>query len=132
MQDAWEEFLHAKYKAEMGVQGFYNNIMDHAQNMAVHPDEYQIIEVFLKGVPTTICDKIFENRLSPEVNMIDNLVSCTKAIEMFYKTAEYYCKKALAMGTNKVGMRTSLHTTTTADKPQQRAASTNCCPQSGF
>ena len=88
MQDAWEEFLHAKYKAEMGVQGFYDNIMDHAQNIAVHSDEYQIMEVFLKGVPTTIHDKIFENGLSLEVNMIDDLVSCAKAIEMSYKMAE--------------------------------------------
>jgi len=132
MQDAQKEFLCAKYKAETGVQGFYDNIMDHAQNMAVHPNEYQIMEVFLKGVPTTIRDKIFENGLSPEVNTIDDLVSCAKAIEMSYKTAEYYRKKALATGTNVVGTRTSLHTTTTADKPQQRAASANRCPQSGF
>jgi len=132
MQDAWKEFLHAKYKAETDVQGFYDNIMDHAQNMAVHPDEYQIMEVFLKGVPTTIHDKIFENGLSLEVNTIDDLVSCAKAIEISYKMAEYYCKKALATGTNVVGMRTSLRTTTTADKPQQRAALTNHRPQSGF
>jgi len=116
MQDAWEEFLYARYKAEMGVQGFYDNIIDHAQNMTVYPDEYQIIEVFLKGVLTTIRDKIFENGLSLEVNTINDLVSCAKAIEMSYKIAEYYCKKALATWTNAVGTRTTLHTITTADK----------------
>ena len=117
MQDAQEEFLCAKYKAEMGIQGFYDNIMDHAQNMAVHPDEYQIMEVFLKGVPTTICDKLFENGLSLEVNTIDDLVSCAKAIEMAHKTAEYYRKKAIATGTNAAGTRTTPRTATTADRP---------------
>ena len=132
MQDAWKEFLCAKYKAEMGVQGFYDNIMDHAQNMAVHSDEYQIMEVFLKGVPTTIHDKLFENGLSLEVNTIDDLVSCAKVIEMSYKMAEYYRKKALATGTNAVGMRTSPHTAATTDRSQQRTTLTGRHPQSGF
>jgi len=132
MQDAWKEFLCAKYKAETGVQGFHDNIMDHAQNMAVHPDEYQIIEVFIKGVLTTIRDKLFENGLSLEVNMINDLVSCAEAIEMSYKMAEFYCKKALATGTNAVGMRTTPHTAATADRSQQRATLTGHRPQSGF
>jgi len=132
MQDAQEEFLCARYKAKMGVQGFYDNIMDHAQNMAVHPDEYQIIEVFLKGVLTTICDKLFENSLSLKVNTIDDLMSCAKAVEMSHKTAEYYCKKALATGTSVVGTRLTPHTPTTTDKPQQRAILTNHHPQLGF
>jgi len=132
MQDAREDFLHARYKAETGVQGFYDNIMDHAQNMAVHPDEYQIMEVFLKGVPTTIYDKLFENSLLLEVNTIDDLMSCAKAIEMSHKTAEYYRKKPLATSTSAVGMRLTPRTPTTTDKPQQRATSTNCRPQLGF
>ena len=113
MQDAWEEFLHA-------------------QNMAVYPDEYQIMEVFLKSVPTTICDKLFENGLSPEVNTINDLMSCAKAIEMSYKMAEYYRKKALATETNAVGTRTTPHTAATADRSQQRATPTGHHPQSGF
>ena len=93
MQDAHKEFLSVTYNAMMGIQGYYDILMDHAQNMVILPDEYQVMERFLQGIPEDIQDKIFECRLSPEVNTIDDLVACTKAIEILKKTAAHYRKK---------------------------------------
>ena len=77
----------------MGVQGYYDTLMDHAQNMVIFPDDYQVMERFLSGIPEDIRDKLFEFGLSPEVNTIDGLVACAKAIEISKKTAAHYRKK---------------------------------------
>ena len=39
------------YMVEEGVQGFYEALLDEAQNMAIFPDEFTIQEQFLKGIP---------------------------------------------------------------------------------
>jgi hypothetical protein len=67
--------------------------MDHAQNMVIFPDAYQIMERFLSGILEDIREKIFKCGLSPEVNTIDDFVACAKAIEISKKMAAYYCKK---------------------------------------
>ena len=61
--------------------------------MVIYPDDYQIMDKFMCGIPSDICDKVIDCRLSPEVNSIDDLVACAKAVEISQKTAEYYWKK---------------------------------------
>ena len=90
MQDAREEFHGASYNTTTGIQGYYDTLMDHAQNMVIPPDAYQIMRRFLAGIPGDIREKIFECGLSPEVNTIDDLVASAKAVEMNKKTAAYY------------------------------------------
>ena len=51
MQDARESFRKTKYTPRIGIQGFYNSLLDGAQNMAVYPDSYTILEEFLRGIP---------------------------------------------------------------------------------
>lgn len=94
MQDAREAFLASRYSPERGVQGFFDTLQDHAQNMASYPDAHMVIETFLKGLPAVIREKLFELRLSPEVNTIDDFVSEAKAIEMSMKNAEHFRKRA--------------------------------------
>jgi len=93
MQDARKEFLSASYNTATGIQGYYDILMDHAQNMVIYSDDYQVMERFLSGIPDDIWDKVFECGLSPEVNMIDDLVACAKAIEISKKTVAHYRKK---------------------------------------
>jgi len=94
MQDAREEFHGASYNATTGIQGYYDTLMDHAQNMVIPPDAYQIMRRFLVGIPGDIREKVFKCGLSPEVNTIDDLVASAKAVEMNKKTAAYYRKQA--------------------------------------
>ena len=35
MQDTQKEFLNATYSAATGIQGYYNILMNHAQNMVI-------------------------------------------------------------------------------------------------
>jgi len=93
MQDVCKEFLSALHSTATGIQGYYDILMDHAQNMVIYPDDYQVMERFLSGIPDDIRDKVFECGLSPEVNMIDDLVACAKAIEISKKMAVHYRKK---------------------------------------
>ena len=51
MQDARDSFRKVRYAPAIGVQGFIDALLEHAQNMAVYPDEYTILEEFVKGLP---------------------------------------------------------------------------------
>ena len=93
MQDMCKEFLSTLYDTATGIQGYYDILIDHAQNMVIYPDDYQIIEHFLNGIPDDIQEKVFDCSLSPEVNTIDDLVTCAKAIEIMKKTMMHYCKR---------------------------------------
>jgi len=44
MQDTCKEFLSTVYNSATGIQGYYDILMDHAQNMVIYPDEYQVME----------------------------------------------------------------------------------------
>jgi hypothetical protein len=41
-----------KYSAALGVQGFYDVLLEHVQNMAIYPDSYTILEEFMGGPPS--------------------------------------------------------------------------------
>ena len=91
MQDAREGFHSAKYTASMGIQGFYDILMDYAQNMAVYPDEYTILDVFLQGIPLLIFTELLTTiGLSPEINTLEEFVVYAKEVEQPTKTEAYY------------------------------------------
>jgi hypothetical protein len=88
MQDARENFCKVKYTPTLGVQGFYDA---HAQNMAVYPDSYTILEEFMGGLPQTMILQCFhEHRLTTEANLLDDWVGTAKDIERCDKTESYY------------------------------------------
>jgi hypothetical protein len=117
MQDAQKDFKDASYSVSTGIQGYYDILMDHAQNMVIYPDDYQVMEKFLSGIPDDIQDKIFECGLSPEVNTIDDLVACTKAVEISKKTAAHYRKKESSVMQS--SLRMAPRRTTAETKPKQ-------------
>ena len=118
MQDARKDFHETTYNAAMGIQGYYDILLDHAQNIVIFPDAYQIMERFLSGIPEDIREKIFECGLSPKVNTIDDLVACAKAIEISKKTVAYYHKKTATMTTSSPA-KIALHRLTTEPKTKQ-------------
>ncbi|KAG6906225.1 hypothetical protein DXG01_015078 [Tephrocybe rancida] len=91
MQDACEVFCKAAYIAEDGVQGYYDSLLNHAQNMAVYPDKYTIRKKFLDSILSDmLITLIRDGGLSPEVNTIEDFVSEAKAYETSLKTATHY------------------------------------------
>ena len=68
MQDSHKEFLEASYSVTTGIQGYYDTLMDHVQNMIIWPDDYQVMDRFLAEIPENIWDEVFKCGLSPEVN----------------------------------------------------------------
>jgi len=50
MQDTRESFRKVRYTVTLGVQGFYDALLEHAQNMAIYPDSYTILEEFMSGL----------------------------------------------------------------------------------
>ena len=91
MQDARESFRKVRFTASLGVQGYYDTLLEHAQNMAVFPDEYTMLEEFIYGLPNNMVERCFrEHRLTVESNTIDDWVSAAKDIEVCEKTEAYY------------------------------------------
>jgi len=117
MQDVRKEFLSASYNAATGIQGYYDILMDHAQNMVIYPGDYQIMEHFLNGISDDIWEKVFDCGLSPEVNTVDDLVSCAKATEITKKTAAHYRKRTPTTAYS--SPRVAPHRTTMATKPKE-------------
>ena len=56
MQDACDAYT-TKYLPQLGIQGFYNTLIDHTQNMSMYLDAY----IFLQGLPMDMHTKMLEN-----------------------------------------------------------------------
>ena len=93
MQDTSEAFFNTKYTSDKGVQGFYDEIMDHAQNMADYPHHHMVRDVFVRGLPDKIRSKLFDNGLNVEYTHLDTFVREAKAKELADKMASYYNRK---------------------------------------
>jgi hypothetical protein len=94
LQDARTAFFAARYKPETGVQGFYDTLVDHAQNMAVYPDAYTIMEKFVMGLPSSYRNELFKDGLHVEINTVDDFVAGAKAKELTEKTIDHYNRKS--------------------------------------
>lgn len=76
MHEAHENLKDIKYNPKKGVQTFYDDIMSCAQNMAVRPDEYSLVETLLTGLPTDIRNfLLFDRGLSPEIHTAYDFIS---------------------------------------------------------
>jgi hypothetical protein len=90
MQDASEQFYSTTYTQENGVQGFYDELLDHAQNMAEHPNERTIRDVFVRGLPARYRSKLFDNGLNVEYTDLHAFVREAKAKEQAEEMEAYY------------------------------------------
>ncbi|KAG6894694.1 hypothetical protein C0992_005097, partial [Termitomyces sp. T32_za158] len=95
MQEAYKAFQTAVYDPRMGVQTFYDDLVGHAQNMAVYPDEFTIREMFLDGIPAEMhCALICNNNLSPEVNTVTVFLVYVICYEQSAQTALHYDQRS--------------------------------------
>ncbi|KAG6896307.1 hypothetical protein C0995_011602, partial [Termitomyces sp. Mi166 len=101
MQEAQEAFRTAVYDARMGVQTFYEELIGHAQNMAMYPDEFTIRETFLDGIPAEMRHVLIrDNNLSPEVNTVTEFLVYVIRYKQSAHTAMHYdqCSSRRAQG----------------------------------
>jgi hypothetical protein len=91
MQDAREGFRKVWYMTTLGIQGFYDALLEHAQNMVVYPDNYTILEEFMAGLPQAMLIRCFrDHRLLAEANW----VGAAKEIERCDKTESFYKERS--------------------------------------
>ena len=91
MQDARENFRKVRYTVALGVQGYYDALLEQAQNMAVYPDEYTILEEFVKGLPQAMLSRCFrEHRITVEANSLEDWVAAAREIERCDRNESYY------------------------------------------
>ncbi|KAG6805979.1 hypothetical protein H0H92_013171, partial [Tricholoma furcatifolium] len=82
MQDAREAFRNASFNTKEGVQGYYDTLLEHAQNMVMYPEEITLREKFIEGLPADMLIALIrDGGLSPEVNTLEDFVSEAKAYE---------------------------------------------------
>jgi hypothetical protein len=92
MQEARDTYATARYTSQLGIQGFYDTLIDHAQNMSVYPDAYNIMDTFLKGIPSEMRVEMLRNGLTPEANTVEDFVAEAKALEAAAKTEKHYSR----------------------------------------
>ncbi|KAG6898664.1 hypothetical protein C0995_008919 [Termitomyces sp. Mi166 len=79
----------------MGVQTFYDDLVGHAQNMAVYLDEFTIWETFLDGIPAEMCRVLIRNdNLSPEVNTVTEFLAYAICYEQSAHTVTHYDQRS--------------------------------------
>ncbi|KAG5338871.1 hypothetical protein C0989_005778 [Termitomyces sp. Mn162] len=82
----------------LGLQrrGFYDALLDHAQNMAMFPNKSTVCEWFLEGILSDMLIALICNGgLAPKVNTAEEFVLEAKAYKSSIKTAAHYleCRK---------------------------------------
>ncbi|KAG6895632.1 hypothetical protein C0992_000285 [Termitomyces sp. T32_za158] len=96
MQEACEAFQTAVYDAQTSVQTFYDDLVGHAQNMAVHLDEFTIQETFQDGIPAEMWRTlIHNNNLLPEVKTMIKFLAYAIHYEQLAWTATHYDQHSL-------------------------------------
>ncbi|KAG6858508.1 hypothetical protein C0995_016101 [Termitomyces sp. Mi166 len=79
----------------MGVQTFYEELIGHAQNMAMYPDEFTIWETFLDGIPAEMRRVLIRNdNLSPEVNTVTKFLAYAIRYKQSAHTATHYDQRS--------------------------------------
>ncbi|KAG6884651.1 hypothetical protein C0992_005957, partial [Termitomyces sp. T32_za158] len=95
MQEACKAFRTVVYDARTGIQTFYDDLVGHAQNMAVYPDEFTIWETFLDGIPAEMRRALICNdNLSPEVNTVTEFLVYVIHYEQSVQTASHYDQRS--------------------------------------
>ncbi|KAG6833871.1 hypothetical protein H0H93_012945, partial [Arthromyces matolae] len=108
MQDARSAFLSASYSEKLGIQGFYDTLIDHAQNMAVFPDGYTILEMFLDGIPADMRRHLIrQDKLTPEMNSVEEFLVHAIAHEQSLKTSNHYDQRSTRRNPSKKPTPTS-------------------------
>lgn len=91
MQDARENLNKVEYSPKDGIQGMYDNMQEHAGGMAVYPDDYTMLSIFLDKIPSYLMTELLNTRgLTPEVNTLSEFVANALDIEQRKKNETYY------------------------------------------
>ncbi|KAF5381391.1 hypothetical protein D9615_008405 [Tricholomella constricta] len=90
MQDARNDFNAVTYSASKGIQGLYDDLVDHAMNMAARTDDWTFLEKFLKTLPREMRKALFDDGLSPEINTVQEFLAVGLAHQATQKTADYF------------------------------------------
>ena len=91
MHDARESFRSLKYTHELGIQGFYDSLLEHAMNMVVYPDQQTILDEFLKGIPQETRSRCFrEFGMNPQCHDVGDFVAAAVRIECRNQAELYY------------------------------------------
>ncbi|KAG6871432.1 hypothetical protein C0992_010969, partial [Termitomyces sp. T32_za158] len=100
MQEAHEAFRTAVYDARTGIQTFYDDLVGHAQNMAVYLDDFTIRETFLDGIPAEMRRVLIrDGNLSPEVNTVTEFLAYAIRYEQSARTATHYDQRSSCRAT---------------------------------
>lgn len=61
MQDTRENLFKVEYKIQEGIQGLYDNMQEHARGVAIYPDDYTLLSIFLDKIPQYIVTEMLNN-----------------------------------------------------------------------
>ena len=91
MQDARESLNKVEYSQKEGIQGLYDSMQEHAGGMAVYPDDYTMLAIFLGKIPPYMMTELLNTRgLTPEVNTLSEFVANAIDVEQRRRNEEYY------------------------------------------
>jgi len=91
MHEARESFRSVKYTHELGIQGYFDLLVEHGMNMVVFPDQQTILDEFLKGIPQETRSRCFrEFGMNPQCHDVGDFVAAAVRIERGNQAESYY------------------------------------------
>jgi hypothetical protein len=92
MQDATEVFFSMKFASDKGVQEFYDELLDHMQNTAEHPNEHIIYNAFIR-LASMHTGQVIRQQIEVEYTDLHVFICKAKVKEQAEQIEEYYNKQ---------------------------------------
>ncbi|KAJ7504731.1 hypothetical protein B0H11DRAFT_2347407 [Mycena galericulata] len=110
IQKATDQFWSAKYSAEIGVMGFYHELMTAARRMVKRPDSYTFKTQLMSRMPADMVEALIERNVTAEYCKIKEILECASNYEWHRNISRRYAAQR----------RSRVHTQDPPPRPAQQ------------
>ncbi|KAJ7491649.1 hypothetical protein B0H11DRAFT_2399077 [Mycena galericulata] len=110
IQKATDQFWSAKYSAEIGVMGFYHELMTAARRMVKRPDSYTFKTQLMSRIPADMVEALIERNVTAEYCKIKEILECASNYEWHRNISRRYAAQR----------RSRVHTQDPPPRPAQQ------------
>ncbi|KAJ7102981.1 hypothetical protein C8R43DRAFT_963863 [Mycena crocata] len=105
IQKATDQFWSTKYSPEIGIFGFYHELMTAARRMIKRPDSYTFKTQLMSRMPADMVDALIERNVTAEYCKINEILDCAANYEWHRNLSRRYAAQRRSRTTGAEGHR---------------------------
>ncbi|KAJ7259816.1 hypothetical protein C8J57DRAFT_1515178 [Mycena rebaudengoi] len=124
IQEATEQFWHAKFSREIGIMGFYHELMTACRRMIKRPDSYTFKNHMLSRMPTDMVNHLIERNVTAECSSIRKILENATNYEYQRSVGRRYAAQRAEQrntGPSKVSSASKTNETATHRAPERES-----------